>query len=573
MITIVEGDSLIQILVAWVIILVFTLSFGLIIETFICTEKEYSILMLITLGLIGCTVYTQIYSLFLGVKSCNALAILVGVIAVCVLWKRKSIAGSLRILKSENEEFYINDRKKVLLCVFFWIVTAVIICIYSSSQPEVPDTYLYHGQAVRWIEELGCVKGSALINGRIGFNNSCFALFALFGFRDFFGYTVHAVNGYILLIVMCYLIKQAVFKTSIINVLLVTAGWMYIHLYRFWISSLTPDLFSNTVAFIIVILWLEANKDKTLATDKLAEISILTVFLVTIKLSFAFMCILMLLPITQYITHKKYRKIEYYFIIGLVLSVPFIIRNYFISGWVLFPASGIDVFDVVWKVPESELISQANAAYGWARMPNENYADYINVSIIKWVPVWWREVANAKTKLIVAANAIAIIYQFFLMAVNYRNKRLNVNDAMLVVAIVVNEIYWFLTAPDIRFICILLFLLPLLCIDQNKSFREFVENILEHKYVGKYILVILFAMISLYELKNVIQRVDFGYDFQRAYKYYECDYVSLENDTKIYYSEDGMPGCDVFPGSVGKVSNIGCLGENIKNGFYYKTIK
>lgn len=573
MITIVEGDSLIQILVAWVIILVFTLSFGLIIETFICTEKEYSILMLITLGLIGCTVYTQIYSLFLGVKSCNALAILVGVIAVCVLWKRKSIAGSLRILKSENEEFYINDRKKVLLCVFFWIVTAVIICIYSSSQPEVPDTYLYHGQAVRWIEEFGSVKGSALINGRIGFNNSCFALFALFGFRDVFGYTVHAVNGYILLIVMCYLTKQAVFKTSIINVLLVTAGWMYIHLYRFWISSLTPDLFSNAMAFIIVILWVEANKDKTPATDKLAEISILTVFLTTIKLSFAFMCILMFLPIVQYVIQKEYRKIAYYFIIGLVLSVPFIIRNYFISGWLLFPISGIDVFDVVWKVPKDELINQANAAYGWARMPNENYANYINVSIIKWVPVWWRVVANTKTKMFVLANAIAIFYQIFVMVVDYWNKKLNVNNTMLVIAIVANEIYWFLTAPDIRFICILLILLPLLSIAQNRLCIKIIENILKYKYVGKYILAILFCMISLYELKSVIQKVDFAFDFQRAYKYYECDYVSLENGTKVYYSEDGMPGCDVFPGTVGKVGNIGCLGENIKDGFYYKTIR
>ena len=182
-------------------------------------------------------------------------------------------------------------------------------------------------------------------------------------------------------------------------------------------------------------------------------------------------------------------------------------------------------------------------------------------------------VVNTKTKIIVLSNAIAIVYQIFVMVVDYRNKRLNVNNAMLVVAIVANEIYWFLTAPDIRFICILLLLLPLLSIAQNRLCIKIADNILKCKYVGKYILVILFGVISLYELKSVIQRVDFDLGFQRAYKHYECNYISLKNGVKVYYSEEGMPGCDVFPGTVGEVSSIGCLGNGIKDGFYYEEIE
>ena len=69
----------------------------------------------------------------------------------------------------------------------------------NSCGPNVHvDTELYHGQAVRWMEEYSAVKGLGNIFRRSAYNSSFLCLQALFSFKFVFGQSIR--NEWFLLI-------------------------------------------------------------------------------------------------------------------------------------------------------------------------------------------------------------------------------------------------------------------------------------------------------------------------------------------------------------------------------------
>ena len=61
-------------------------------------------------------------------------------------------------------------------------------------------------------------------------------------------------------------------------------------------------------------------------------------------------------------------------LMGMVVLMSYLIRNYYISGWLIYPFAAIDIFNPDWKVPLSTL--QKDSAliktYGrWLYNPNQ----------------------------------------------------------------------------------------------------------------------------------------------------------------------------------------------------------
>lgn len=58
-----------------------------------------------------------------------------------------------------------------------------------------------------------------------------------------------------------------------------------------------------------------------------------------------------------------------------------------ISGWLLYPFNGIDLFQVEWKIPEEYLLVDANQIKVWGRCLYD--VNKIDWPISKWFPLWW----------------------------------------------------------------------------------------------------------------------------------------------------------------------------------------
>ena len=77
-------------------------------------------------------------------------------------------------------------------------------------------------------------------------------------------------------------------------------------------------------------------------------------------------------------------------------------------------------------------------------MPGVKNAEELNLALIEWLPIWWAKKSIA-FKLLLMTNAFL---PFTLLIKNERIKRMS----LFVVILLVNLIFWFISAPDPRFI-------------------------------------------------------------------------------------------------------------------------
>ena len=81
-----------------------------------------------------------------------------------------------------------------------------------------------------------------------------------------------------------------------------------------------------------------------------ALLSLLLVFTVTVKLSAAVMLLLVLKPAVLLLKGKRWKEIALYIGLGILISLPWLIRGVLISGWLFYPFTFLDVFPVDWKL-------------------------------------------------------------------------------------------------------------------------------------------------------------------------------------------------------------------------------
>lgn len=559
---------MIQTLLVWLVILVFTLGAGLIIQALGVYKHNDSILFIFVSGFCFLIVYAQTYSLLFPIKSCIALLFLLLLYVFIVLMNRKKISRYLEYvgIKRFLKKIFIN--KIIYLYIVFCLVFISFILIMSIQTSFEVDDYLYHCQAVRWIEEIGTVKGSGLINSRISFNSSLFAIYALFGFRDIFGETLHAVVGFVAIISIICLLIEVYKKKNIYSFCTFVVVIYYIICVRTSLCSLNTDLIPNILIGCIFDLWL--NNDSTYSR---ADLCMFVFVVITMKLSFAVLALLVVLPIVELVKNKKSIHILYYIICGLTLTLPFLIRNYFISGWLLYPSTAINIFNVEWKVPKLWAQDQADWVYAWARRGDADGSEVAHAPIKYWLPLWWKWFATRNIKIILLASLLLIVFWIFIVLFKLiKNKYIKSSVLSLLATLSLENIYWLVTAPDIRFSFVSIYSLPILMIAIIPFVQKTFNKIFDNKLIQ---LSLITLVICYFGLRFRIS--DCKYPIFKADGFVEMEtkeYI-LTNKIVLYYptGEYGWAvGADYFPGGdyIENIMQIEPIGETIKEGFRIK---
>jgi hypothetical protein len=191
--------------------------------------------------------------------------------------------------------------------------------------------------------------------------------------------------------------------------------------------SPASDYFAMCMVFYILISWLELDREKEKGFYPYAMLAVLTVYAVTIKLSASPLVLLTIKPVWKIIRSrqkKRYRIIIYYIGLGLLVSVPFFIRNVIISGWLVYPFTAVDLFDVIWKIPEGTALYDAHeiAVYG------RGYTDVAlyDMPLTGWFPHWWQTLGSFN-KVMLAADLCCmvalIIFGAAYLVMKKRNQR------------------------------------------------------------------------------------------------------------------------------------------------------
>jgi hypothetical protein len=161
------------------------------------------------------------------------------------------------------------------------------------------------------------------------------------------------------------------------------------------LAEFGTDRAGHIVAFVIFVLLLEVLNSKYLLLEKLKLITILTVYLISIKSYFTPYLTLFLIIFLILKKEKKIKKIilDYKFIFMLIL---FIILLFFInfsnSGCFIYPLSFTCFENFYWSVSLESVHSLNNWYQLWSKAgatPNyrvsnpDEYIKYLN-----WVPNW-----------------------------------------------------------------------------------------------------------------------------------------------------------------------------------------
>lgn len=222
------------------------------------------------------------------------------------------------------------------------------------------DSDLYHAQSIHWIETYGAVKGLANLHNRLGYNSAAFALTALYSF-SFTNQSYHAVQGFcyflLLLVSLQGLFGKDRARMPLPYRFLYLAALFYLATVSNEIVSPASDCFMVLLAFLILLFFLQEGiraKDVEALAGRICILFPGIVFLVTVKLSAAGLLLIGLLPLVYCIRHRKGKQILACFLVSLLTSAPFLIRNIILTGYLFYPVPSLDLFSVAWKVPTGQ---------------------------------------------------------------------------------------------------------------------------------------------------------------------------------------------------------------------------
>ena len=584
---------MLSVLLDWLIIAItsYTVGYGFLRLMSICIGREVSAgknanVLRLLIGFMLTNVYAEIWSIFLPVNMW-AVYILVFITLVIAYMCKQDMAEVVNISKAPKPAVIAS-------------VAVIILMAYGSSRGYMHyDTTLYHASAIRWIEEYGVVPGLANLQSRYGYNSAEFAHNALYSFKWYTGRSLHCTTGFLAMVSAHLLYDKELFtgRRTIQSVDFVRIGLLY-YLGVLFAQMVSPasDYVANLLIFDILILMLGRVKDRTLPADHYVLISLLAIYGITVKVSLAPMVLICLIPFVYYIIKKDVRSILFCIVSGLVIAMPYFIRGYILSGWILYPSTLIKLGNPDWQVPIGEAQYDAKEISMWGRGITDA-TKWGEVTLTNWIPSWFAALDTVEKVLITAVITSAVI----LVAIEIRlglskNKGgLHGYNILLELPIawimLLGVVTWFVGAPLVRYGLGFVLSFPLLVVGilYELIFREVrIAGINKDRtgsdrsspgerkeIVGRALFLIIAGVMVLMKVKGLV--VDIAGSLDRDCLIWQQDYEDPEaftyevNGVTIYVAKNGGGmGYNKFPSSIEVKDNIELRGSELKDGFRVK---
>lgn len=512
-------------------------------------------------GFVCVTVYAQFFSLVCKIGlAANAVMCLV---CAVILWKyRATFLEKLTDIKN-----IVKQRRGRILVILFLL----FLFAYGTSRGIIHyDTSLYHAQSIRWLEEYGVVKGLGNLHCRLAYNSSSFALSALYSMAFLGGQSYHCAAGFLAFILskVCLEMADSFHRRRLhtSDFARVTAIYYLVNIFDEMISP-ASDYFMVMIAFYIVTRQLELLERKENEILPYALLCVAGVFLMTVKLSAALILLLVAYPAFYLVKGRRFKDITAYLVMGLVVVLPYLIRNVIISGWLVYPFTQIDLFRVKWKIPKGLADYDAKEIQVWGR----GYTDVTryDIGIREWISDWFQGLAGSDKAFVLLAVVSLFMLLIFGMGMVFKLWQRNWGLLLVQVTVGTSFLFWLFTSPLIRYGCVYVYLTPAVVLGgiyDTARQRMRLGRIAETVCMAA---VLLFTAYKFLALGKEIAR-SYTNDYwicQKDYDNYAAADYEIEGCTFYYPVEGDQVGYESFPSSPAR-AQIGFLGEDIGDGFY-----
>lgn len=492
-------------------------------------EERTPISLLVILGVVVSTVYTEYLSCFMKIGMMAHL-ILVMLAILCGVLCRKTVGR------------YLNAASKLLFSWegLFYIGFLFFIAYFTSRGEFHTDTNIYHAQNIRLYEEYGLIKGMGNLQLHFAYNSAYLAFAAIFSMKWLLGQSLHTTTGFLeafLCIYAFYGLKR--FRQHERHWADFTKIGILFYVLVILARSMSPatDFGTMLIALYILVAWCD-NLENEKSVYIYSLLSIIAVFVLTMKFSACFLVLLAIYPAIIMIKNKKWKMLGLCFVSGAIILIPFLMRNFLISGWLLYPFDKIDLFNVEWKIPREYLLEDSAQITVWARCLYNT--ELIDMPVLEWVPIWWEGQFRYEQMFLGSAiiGTVLLVVQF--LQRRFQKKKMEWDAGVLLLTIYMNIVLWFCIAPFIRYSLAFLFMIPLLAIgewgsEEKKGFYSLIS--------GGLVFCIVICLSPYWDhyitdggvfIKQHLR--DKYYLKQQDYDLGNMDFVEI-NGNKIYYDE------------------------------------
>ncbi|MDE6386275.1 MAG: hypothetical protein K2L82_00555 [Lachnospiraceae bacterium] len=554
-------------------------------------------------GLAGVTVYAQFASL-IGPVGLTANLILC-VIDLIIVWVcRRAFVSALREVWNNIWENQSGERGRMFIILFLFLLFA-----YGTSRGIIHyDTSLYHAQSIRWLEEYGVVKGLGNLHCRLAYNSSSFALSALYSMAFLGGQSYHCAAGWLAFLIakVCAEIIALPYQRKIrfgglqlkrLRTSDFARAMGIYYLVNIFDEMVSPasDYFMVLIALYIVIRWLELLEESVAEILPYAMLCVLGVFLMTVKLSAAFILLLVIHPAYYLLRSKRWKEIVKYLILGMVTALPYFVRNVLLSGWLVYPFTQIDLFDAAWKIPKGVAEYDAKEIQVWGR----GYSDVnrYDISVSEWMPEWFKSLAGSDKLFVLAAVmsvCILLVYAVGMLCRLWKGRR----DVLLVqITVAASFGFWLCTSPLIRYGCVYVYLTPAIILggaydellsvlekrkkpdgaqmsdserrenERNRAACKTMMGIKAFEWCGTAaVLLLLLYKCAALGREIVVSHQNDYWIVQKDYENYDTKSYQIQGVDFYYPVQGDQVGYDSFPSAPVK-TEVRFLGQNIGEGF------
>ena len=398
-------------------------------------------------GFTAVTAVVELAQLFIRIDWIASLIAVVVGLSVCLFDKQFSIVQSLKHLVGFFKTYQFG-----FICL---VLLLVVWCLRAMGAPNNVDSGLYHFQSIRWLNEYPLLMGLANIHWRFAFNQSYFGFLALLNFYPFWG-KGYATGGLFLLI----LSLSTVIEVGIRQALLwrwIVGGVLFIYFgyVAGTIANPAPDMAIGLVEIAMSLLLMRlafATKISSQTDRDFATIALLAFTAVAIKLSgvaFAAACVMCALVfIRGRLSVKSISLIK----VALLLAVATLvhsIRSYALSGTIMFPSTVFGLWQKEWTLQLAQIRFETDLILSLARQP-----DVMDPAGVlgnwHWLSGWMHRLPN-HIAILFSASLLAMLFSLA-RVIKSKNSTDTKTLLLLYLPLLCSLIFWFLTAPDLRFL-------------------------------------------------------------------------------------------------------------------------
>lgn len=329
----------------------------------------------------------------------------------------------------------------------------IFLVVSSLDNSFIYDTLVYHFYTIKWFSIYPATPGAGNLFIYLGLNQSYF-LFPAFLDGIWSNYKGACAASGLFAVAICSEMILANAKRVIDRKFTFLSAFQLLFLPLCInvgvqnLSSPTPDTFINLLTFKVFSDLLTCFEAKKIGFQDIFLLLFYCVLGVVMKMSFAGVALgmgFMMLILLSVNKLWRFKDIAGAAAILLLLLIPWVLRGGISTGYIGFPAYSLPL-SVDWRVPKSEAVGFYAYIKGFARTMLHGKPAVDAAYNYKWLPAWIKRMAASFNFIVPVVLCLGVCG---IMAF----KKITIRPLVPIFAcIFISLIFWFFTAPDVRFV-------------------------------------------------------------------------------------------------------------------------